>query len=196
MQELNLKELTQPLHEETEKLNFTDKIKEGSLSEEEYKSLILRNFYINKCIENKASDLLNPALEIRLDYSKRKKTSILKKEMEALKIQNYPFPDNLNKPTYSKNSIMGAIYVLEGSTLGGQYIKKSLSEIPYFHKYFKNIETPFYGCYGKDTARLWKSFKVVIENYASEHRSYEEIRQGAVDTFNFFIDVSKKVNYQ
>lgn len=195
MEELNLKEITQPYHDETEKLNFTDKMKEGSLSENEYKTLILRNYYINKFVENKAVDLLSPSLESRLDYSKRKKTSILKKEMEALKLTNYSFPEDLNKPSYNQESILGAIYVLEGSTLGGQYIKKSLSETPQFQKYLKNMEVPFYGCYGKDTGRLWKSFKIILENYAEDHACYKEIRQGAKDTFDFFIEVSKKVNY-
>lgn len=195
MQELNLKEITQPYHDDTENLNFTDKMKDGSLSEEEYKSLILRNFYINRYVENKATDLLSPSIESRLDYPKRKKTSILKREMEALKINDYSFPVELIKPSYNKNSIMGAIYVLEGSTLGGQYIKKSLSETPYFHNYYKKIDVPFFGCYGKDTGRLWKSFKVVLENYANQHECHQEIRQGAKDTFNFFIEVSKTVKY-
>ena len=194
-EELNLKELTLNLHDQTEELNFTDELKDGSLSESQYKTLILRNYIVNKHIENCAENLLEIPVEIKLDYPKRKKCHALKNEIKHLHLEN-DIPDvEVEKPVYNKHSVLGAIYVAEGSTLGGQYIHKRLTELPQFKDYFKNIDRPFFGVYGKETGPLWKSFKNIIQEYADKHECHSQIREGANETFQFFLNVSKSVSY-
>ena len=51
---------------------------------------------------------------------------------------------------------MGALYVTEGSTLGGQLISRHLAQ----RFGWKNGEGHrFFSCYGAETGRMWASFR-------------------------------------
>ena len=75
---------------------------------------------------------------------------------------------------------LGALYVLEGSTLGGQIIAGRIS---------KELQTEkslsFFGAYGAETRRMWQSFKDFINRpFHFIYRS--EIIGAAKDTFITF----------
>ena len=65
-----------------------------------------------------------------------------------------PLYADINQIT-SISALVGALYVTEGSTLGGQVIHRALKE---------NLQMPdsqmrFYMAYGSDTGRMWNLFK-------------------------------------
>ena len=75
---------------------------------------------------------------------------------------------------------LGAMYVLEGSTLGGQIIAGRIS---------RELETSsslsFFGAYGAETRRMWQAFKDFINRpFNTHHRG--EIVAAAKDTFLTF----------
>jgi heme oxygenase len=69
--------------------------------------------------------------------------------------------------------------VLEGSTLGGQYILRELEK--------RGITTEtgaaFFACYGARTAEMWKSFKETANAYCAHEPRAAEAEAAARATF-------------
>ncbi len=81
----------------------------------------------------------------------------------------------------NKASMLGGLYVLEGSTLGGLVIRKHLVE-----KLGEQIipATSYFAVYGKETAANWRNFLQIFSILANQNDSAAVI-QGASDTFTF-----------
>jgi heme oxygenase (biliverdin-IX-beta and delta-forming) len=81
----------------------------------------------------------------------------------------------------TKARALGAMYVLEGSTLGGKTILKTLSR--------HGVSTDrlhFLDPYGKDTGALWRAFVHVLERETkSDQAGRNECVSGAIDAFTF-----------
>lgn len=175
-----LKSETLSNHQQLEK-NLIFKLKEmASLQDYLY---ILQIFYayfgaledqINKYI---GADQLS-------DYAARRKTLSIKEDIVALNgivpekatAADLPVIDDVLKA-------FGALYVIEGSTLGGQVISKMIS---------KKLELAtdeglsFFRSYGEDTMAMWDSFKVVLESHANTQHEADVITQAANETFQKF----------
>ncbi len=83
----------------------------------------------------------------------------------------------------SREKIFGALYVVEGSTLGGQYISRHLKSK------FGLDETngiAFFSGYGKDTGKMWNAFREKITAFAETTDNHEEIIKSANETFLAF----------
>ncbi|RYG00257.1 MAG: biliverdin-producing heme oxygenase [Chitinophagaceae bacterium] len=80
----------------------------------------------------------------------------------------------------SAEKALGALYVLEGSTLGGQIISKMLAK----QITGSSVNSfSFYNPYGDETHQKWSEFKKLLDaNYSAEQR--ELITQGANETFS------------
>ena len=77
-------------------------------------------------------------------------------------------------------SALGALYVLEGSTLGGKIISKTISE-----RLGKNEGLSFFRGYGAETGSMWKKFTQYLEH--DQHiEECEIITRSAVKTFTLF----------
>jgi len=72
----------------------------------------------------------------------------------------------------------GALYVLEGSTLGGRTISKMMenTSIP-------ETARRFFNGYEGDTGKKWKEFCAALEQYVATHGQADEVVAGAIDTF-------------
>ena len=68
----------------------------------------------------------------------------------------------------------GALYVMEGSTLGGNVIGKQLKRNPEF----EGVEFNYFGVYGENTGPYWQEFKSIIDEKISEE-NYESCVTGA-----------------
>ena len=78
---------------------------------------------------------------------------------------------------------MGAMYVLEGSTLGGQVISNMLKQ----NLQLKDTSTiSFFSGYGKDTGTMWAAFTEKLDNYTSDPQKQDEIAAAANETFSKF----------
>ena len=87
---------------------------------------------------------------------------------------------SLNTPA----SILGALYVTEGSTLGGRIITRMISKQLNisFDKGFS-----FFNAYGDDTQIMWHKFKNVL-NQPRPQNEQTEMMNAAMDTFTTFND--------
>jgi heme oxygenase len=115
------------------------------------------------------------------DYAERRKTLSIKNDLIEL---NGAVPEKAQAPDLPEiNSALqafGALYVIEGSTLGGQVISKMISkQLP------QQTEggLSFFKSYGDDTMLMWNQFKTVLESQVTSAESSSIIIQAANETF-------------
>ncbi len=117
------------------------------------------------------------------DYDHRRKTASLKSDLEYL---NAPIPDFAPADALPKirthARALGALYVIEGSTLGGKIISKMVTQklsLPH------SAGLSFFNGYGADTDTMWAGFKEQLNGVADTDAETEVIN-AANDTFLCF----------
>lgn len=81
----------------------------------------------------------------------------------------------------TKGAAMGALYVLEGSSLGGVYLAKMLKDQLGIDE---TDGLAFFAGYGKETKAKWTSFIQSLENFAADCNCDLQITEAAADTFD------------
>jgi heme oxygenase (biliverdin-IX-beta and delta-forming) len=149
----------------------------------DYKNLLTRLYSFYKPFEAKISESLtnNP---IEFNHDERLNTPKLVADLTSLGMSE---TDISNIPTFSdlpkldsKERVFGSLYVIEGSTLGGQVISRHLKQ------QFDIDETngaAFFSGYGKDTGKMWNGYREAVTNFAEGDADTEEIIAGANETF-------------
>lgn len=157
------------------------------------------------------SDLLNlfftyfGALEKRInqyigssqlpDYPERRKTESLLNDMNYLGGSSLEAIEDADVPQIdSPLQAFGALYVIEGSTLGGVMISKMMK---------KQLDLQdgrglsFFESYGEETEAMWSRFKEVLDRQVSNEADEQLILNAADETFLKFkqwIDKQSKLN--
>jgi heme oxygenase (biliverdin-IX-beta and delta-forming) len=128
------------------------------------------------------------------DIDRRKKTYLLENDLLAqhqdLQLIEMPNDEIFHQNFNTEASAWGGMYVLEGSTLGGQiinrHLQKKLGDIIGQSDYFRG--------YGAETGTAWKSF---LESFCMQAKKSseqeQEIIRAAIKTFDL-MDSWLKVN--
>ena len=152
----------------------------GRFEEENYITLLNKLYAYYSVLEKKYTPffLEHPTLEIE----KRQRAYVLKQDIEnrsgnfieplANKDITMPVIDTVWKAT-------GALYVIEGSTLGGKFICQSLAQTGVGPL---NGAAYFSG-YGEETGKMWKSFISFMNGIASTEEQEQEVIQTAEQVF-------------
>lgn len=147
----HLKSATYPLHEWLEESQQFNNLKNNELLEDDYKELLCSLYSLIYPLEQKLKEKkssfekegLND-IDLRLE-----KTTWLEKDLESLKVK----PQNIKpvefKTLDSFDSLSAALYVIEGSTMGGMQIVKMLNE---------NLPKRYYQGYLQNTMPMWQKF--------------------------------------
>lgn len=166
-----LKSATSPIHKQFEKMTLLKKILSNEISQEEYTRL-LKIFYgfIKPCETNfkkRYPDLI----------SGREKSPLLESDL------NYDIDTPLCKelPKFDNEAhCYGYLYVMEGSTLGGQIITSHLKKN--FRLSFNKPQT-YFNAYGNETKNRWVQFtKLLITNNNTENQK-SNLVENAIQTF-------------
>jgi len=85
----------------------------------------------------------------------------------------------------SVEQAIGALYVLEGSTLGGRIIAGMLKE-----KLGANLPTTWFNGYGEENSRMWQSYKDFLDQPRTpeQHAAILEAAKATFITFKNWID--------
>ena len=172
-----LKAFTSSNHQELEKL-LVGHIR--SINTREAYSDLLQLFpnYFG-AIEAQVDPLIGPA--VLADYTQRRKTKSLENDIIALggtanrNIQAEDVPEITNIL-----QAFGALYVMEGSTLGGPHIVRMIQ---------KKLDTAdlkgfsFFQSYGDDMMLMWEKFKQVLDLQAKNEAEQQVILDAANETF-------------
>lgn len=187
-----LKQATSSQHDQLEQLMFVDKIMNGSLSVEEYKQILLTNYLVHAGLEKSLYEGLDPDLKQELQISHREKLTALKQDLQELNItlpQNNTDKNSIQIPQ-NNAATLGAMYVLEGATLGGNVIVKKLKINPNLQKLPLNFH--YYQIYGADLVSRWKNFCQVL-NTTIAAEEYEISVQSALKVFDYFALITQKI---
>lgn len=175
-----LKSETAHQHQQTE--NSVDLMSED-FSAEDYKKLLTRFYAFYKSFEPKMSEALreNP---IDFDYENRRNAPKLLSDLENLGMSEAEISAIENSGDLpaldSREKIFGALYVVEGSTLGGQVISRHLRDKFGFDE---SSGAAFFSGYGKETGAMWKNFREAITDFSNGDANRAEIIGAANETF-------------
>ena len=181
-----LKESTQANHDATELVANSHKITAGTLSLSEYQKLLLCNWKIHFHLKNAFATYLDetptPALEYFVDDNR---LQWLKTDLQELGVPFNKVDDMPEKmPSYSTSSaVIGGLYVVEGSMLGGQFICRQLGK----NTAIKTISNfHFYNGYGRETGKRWAAFRQLAMQNIKTDEAIESCIVAAKQTFDFF----------
>lgn len=173
-----LKTETLSEHKEVEKaLRF----ERSMASSENYKKLLQAFYAFYSPVESTLVSFSGELRSVGLDLDHRWKVPLLKKDLQTLGMSAEEIDQlDLCKKTPPLNTLaqaLGVIYVLEGSTLGGQVITKMLKE----KKILPHEESCFHNPYGKETMPMWLHFKSILNR--SRQEDHDAIVVSAKATF-------------
>ncbi|EJL75008.1 biliverdin-producing heme oxygenase [Chryseobacterium populi] len=178
-----LKQNTAEFHDAAEKLFNAEKIFNKTFTLEDYKKIISTNYLMLLHSEDKIFNRLSGKFAEKLQLDQRKKLALIEKDRESLSIENQTasHPLEIN----NEHEALGMMYVIEGSTLGGNVIAKQLSKT----EGFDEVTFNFFGCYQENTGLMWKNFKEVLDAAVTEE-NYSEVLSGAKKLYTFLLNVN------
>lgn len=187
-----LKQGTEDIHKITEDKNLAKYILDHSISIEDYNTLLTINYNAYTTIEqalvqkkSKFDEILHPFI----DTGKSERLLHDIKKMDSNKHNNLISNPNSSKYTiHSQFEAIGALYVIEGSMLGGLLINKHLSKCTQL----KEVNAfSFFSHDPKATLNRWKTFCSTINQMNFDHTEKETALVSAKKTFSIFNEYSK-----
>lgn len=118
------------------------------------------------------------------DYNQRRKSASLAQDITTLG----GFPQEVASGTSLPNILnsmqaMAALYVIEGSILGGKFISKMIAQQL---NITDNAGLSFFNSYGDNTDAMWNIFKTVLNNQGTSPQGNMMVVEAANDTFAKF----------
>jgi heme oxygenase len=103
---------------------------------------------------------------IAFDYQPRYKTPLLLNDLSYWHIKPEPLRCQIVLPEItSLGQLLGILYVLEGSTLGSQFIAQHLKQS---YGYTRNTGSDFFSAYGEQTTTHWQSFISYLNSFSDQ----------------------------
>ncbi len=172
-----LKAETRARHEQTEALLFADKLLTGTLSRREYGQLLTIHYRFHQALET----TIDGQTDFFADYDReaRRKTPWLVADLEQAGL-GLPEPATHLFENWTGQQLLGALYVAEGSTLGGRVIANALRQTPDL----TGLTSRFFGGYGDQTGPRWKTFGTYLVQRSNSPD--DEIVSGANQAFAYF----------
>ncbi|MGK7392225.1 MAG: biliverdin-producing heme oxygenase [Candidatus Cyclobacteriaceae bacterium M2_1C_046] len=171
-----LRSATADAHKDTEQLLFTDF---RNISKSEYCIFLQSNYLFHVHFE----PFILKADFITQDEWKAFNRKKLGNIIQDLKDLNCKLPEVRIENVFSnmdEAELLGAAYVSEGSSLGGQVILKQLKKTSFFDE---EKHGRFLKSNGINTGLAWKDFLKLLE-YKNDNQ--DQVIKGAINAFNFF----------
>lgn len=115
------------------------------------------------------------------DIHERNSSRLIEKDLTELGFPLENIKISIDLPRInSAASAFGALYVMEGSTLGGRMIRKMLLKNEQLNLSEKTVQ--FFNGYGNETGTRWRNFQEALNNQSDTNEVVFSARQ----TFNLF----------
>lgn len=181
-----LKLATRNAHEETENHSFLEDIRSQSLTPSQYHQLLHINYLFHEIVTSQIEKWFTKKPSYKLNL--RIRVSHLIQDLKSLgqEVLSHDFRSELN----SFPEALGALYVLEGSTLGGRLILKAALKTPGVKE---SGAHKFYEGYGDETGRMWMEIinQLNAETFSDQER--QETINGALKTFALYREIAEKM---
>ncbi len=168
---------TQPPHTELEQHPISASLFKPDMNQADYTRYLQIMLGVMSGFERDCYPVLASMIE---DIDQRRKSPWLMQDLTALNHSVPVTPVALNASALSPHYLLGRMYVLEGSTLGGAVIYRQLQPVLHFTP--EHGGRYFYG-YGPETGKMWKRFTEILSTEAVEKNGESEILKGAIDQF-------------
>ncbi|WP_049766628.1 biliverdin-producing heme oxygenase [Rhodospirillum centenum] len=120
--------------------------------------------------------------ETGLDFDQRRRTALLAADLEDLGLDPDSAPDCPDLPPVDGLArAFGALYVLEGSTLGGQVVVRQYGEV------FGGLggrAMRYYTSYGANIGRQWRAFQQALATACADPEAETACIAAAQETFD------------
>jgi len=173
----HIKEATQAYHQQTEKV-LVGKMK-SMRSKQEYIDLLSAFYSYFGGLEQHIELYINASN--LADYNDRRKTAALIDDLKALGGNIPIIAQGDDLPEISNYlQAFGALYVIEGSTLGGKIISKMIQQ----HMHINDgAGISFFNSYGDKMQEMWDNFKAILNIVAKTSKDEDVILEAANQTF-------------
>lgn len=171
-----IKEATKVAHQQLEK-TVVQRLKEIR-SAADYASFLKVFYAYFRAVEQAIAPFVTP--EVLPDYPQRRNASYLRRDIEALGGGVDELPEAVAPAISNPAEAMGALYVLEGSIMGGPYIVQML------RKYGMETGFSFFSGYGEETGSMWAAFTTALNATAQTDEAREAAIRKASETFSRF----------
>lgn len=114
-----------------------------------------------------------------LQFSKRCRSLLVASSLKSLG-REPPSTENVTFNVHSQAEALGALYVLEGSTLGGRSILRSLVGLG-----SSTDSLSFLDPYGHQTGEYWRSFLAILQRETEPDEAKVKTVSGALAAFAF-----------
>ena len=170
-----LRDATAPLHKQLDQQPLLVALLSKELPLADYQQLLGIYYSLYHQLEAAIKAYLS-LQSIAFDYQPRYKTPLLLNDLKYWHIKPEPLRCQITLPDLnSLGALLGLLYVLEGSTLGGQFIAQHL-QLTY--GYTRSTGSDFYSGYGEQTTTHWQSFISYLNSFSDQ----PDLAAQAIDT--------------
>ena len=176
-----LKEQTRAQHENLE--SVVD-VMNKMFTRADYETLLIKFYRFYSAVEPKVAANDMPANGI--DATERTKLKWLERDLTALGAfdRAKQLPELSDTPVLDTPAkALGAMYVMEGATLGGQVITRHLRQ---HLDLTPETGGAFFNSYGERVGPMWKEFGAAITAFTEKNGHNREIVDAAKNTFDCF----------
>jgi light-regulated signal transduction histidine kinase (bacteriophytochrome)/heme oxygenase len=178
-----LREVTRDSHERMHRHDGFLAAAEGAIDPQLYQDLLARLYGFYWPFERHFSEA--PASMAKaIGLSKRARTPNLRSDLIVLgftgRLDRLPICPYIPTPD-TEPAWLGALYVTEGSTMGGGQIARALAKSGFSHE-----QTRFFAAHGKAGAAMWKSFIARLDSLSTDPRSTHAAEASARAVFAAF----------
>ena len=183
---LRLRAATAQIHERLHGHAGLGAAASGRMALADYRLLLARLWGFHKAFEC-AIEEAACGLDLPIDMKARARAPMLEADLATLgcsaaEIPRLPHCDYMFRPR-SAPACLGALYVVEGSTLGGRHIARALAGL------FEGAEgegRKFFLGYGAAHGAMWRGFLEQLDLLTGDEAREAEAIEGAVRTFEDF----------
>lgn len=147
---------------------------------DDYGALLSKFYLYFNALEQALAPFIDAS--ILTDFAQRRKADRLRDDLNSI---GYPLPEpgnDLSLPGIGNAAAaLGALYVMEGSVMGGSIIVSMLQEKSNIYQ-----GLTFFGGYGPDTGAMWQRFRESMNAQATDEAAAQTIIGTANNTFNHF----------
>ena len=179
-----LKEKTRIYHDEIEGKLESNRLFDGSFTQDNYYKMLLVNHQFIKAYEPEIHSLLSEEDKTFLAKINFNKLDLIEKDLIELKL--HPNTISPIQTLANRAEALGALYVIEGSMLGGMVIAKQLKKYP-------ELETAsfnYFGHYGAHIGPIWKEFIQFLNDQIVDEVDKENTLNGAIKAYQYLIAVA------
>lgn len=179
-----LKKETKKFHDSIESKLESNRLFDGSFTQENYYKMLLVNHQFIKVYEPMIHQLLTAEDHQFLEKINFGKLALIEKDLMELGLN--PLANQTVDALKNREEALGALYVIEGSMLGGMVIAKQLKKYP------ELAETSFnyFGYYGQDIGPIWKSFVAYLNDTITGDTQQKDVLNGAIKAYQTLISIA------